>query len=45
MKPLNVFVVDDEEIYQFTIGITLKAISNVGKVLTFSLPQSNITYL
>jgi len=35
MKPINVFVVDDDDVYQFTIGVTLKSISNVSSVHMF----------
>jgi len=35
MKPINVFVVDDDDIYQFTTGVTLKSISNVSSVHMF----------
>ena len=35
MKPINVFVVDDDDIYQFTIGVTLKSIPQVGSINTF----------
>ena len=36
MKSVNVFVVDDDDIYQFTIGITLKNISAVNNIRSFS---------
>ncbi|MDF0708984.1 response regulator [Flagellimonas okinawensis] len=36
MKPINVFVVDDDDIYQFTIGVTLKSIPEVGTIKTFN---------
>lgn len=36
MDPINVFVVDDDDIYQFTIGITLKTIPRVNSIHTFS---------
>ena len=35
MKPINVFVVVDDDIYQFTIGVTLKSIPQVGSIITF----------
>jgi CheY-like chemotaxis protein len=35
MKPINVFVIDDDDIYQFTIGVTLKSIPQVGSINTF----------
>ncbi|MAO16946.1 response regulator [Flagellimonas marinaquae] len=35
MEPFNVFVVDDDEIYQFTIGVALKSIPQIGTVHTF----------
>lgn len=36
MKPINVFVIDDDEIYQFTIGVTLKSIPNVNSIHMFA---------
>ncbi len=35
MKPINVFVVDDDDIYQFTMGVTLKNIPKVSFTSTF----------
>ena len=35
MKPINIFVIDDDDIYQFTIGVTLKNIPQVGSINTF----------
>ena len=35
MKPINVFVVDDDDIYQFTLGITLKSIPSVKTINKF----------
>ena len=35
MKPINVFVIDDDEIYQFTIGVILKSIPNVNSIQMF----------
>ncbi|WP_228234879.1 response regulator [Allomuricauda sp. M10] len=36
MKPLNVFVVDDDDIYQFTLKVTLRSIPSVKSISTFS---------
>jgi len=33
---LNVCVVDDDEIYQFTMKLTLKALSSVGSITSFN---------
>ncbi len=35
MNPVNVFVIDDDDIYQFTIGMALKNIPRVKLVHTF----------
>ncbi len=35
MKPINVFIVDDDDIYQFTMGVTLKNIPEVKLTSTF----------
>ena len=35
MEPINVFVVDDDDIYQFTLGITLKSIPSVKTINKF----------
>lgn len=36
MSSLNVFVVDDDDIYQFTLKVTLKSIPSVKSIRTFS---------
>nr|WP_321410832.1 response regulator [uncultured Allomuricauda sp.] len=35
MKAINVFVVDDDDIYQFTTGVNLKSIPNVKSIKNF----------
>lgn len=35
MNPVKVFVIDDDDIYQFTIGITLKSIPRVKSINKF----------
>lgn len=45
MKPVNVFVVDDDDIYQFTIGATLKNIPAVRSTRTFSDGAEALEYI
>lgn len=35
MKAINVFVIDDDDIYQFTTGVTLKSIPSVKSIKNF----------
>lgn len=35
MRPINVFIVDDDDIYQFTMGVALKNIPEVRLASTF----------
>ncbi|NDV16480.1 response regulator [Muricauda sp. TY007] len=45
MKSVNVFVVDDDDIYQFTIGVTLKSIPAVRSTRTFSDGAEALEYI
>ncbi|WP_421806604.1 response regulator [Flagellimonas sp.] len=45
MKPVNVFVVDDDDIYQFTIKVTLRSIPAVQSTNTFSDGAEALEYI
>ena len=45
MKPVNVFVVDDDDIYQFTIKVTLRSIPAVQSTSTFADGAEALEYI
>lgn len=45
MKPVNVFVVDDDDIYQFTIKVTLRGIPAVQSTSTFADGAEALEYI
>ena len=45
MEPVNVFVIDDDDIYQFTIAVTLRSIPAVGSTSTFSDGAEALEYI
>ncbi|MHA7865303.1 response regulator [Flagellimonas marinaquae] len=45
MEPVNVFVIDDDDIYQFTIAVTLRSIPAVGSTRTFSDGAEALEYI
>ncbi|MAU16523.1 MAG: response regulator [Muricauda sp.] len=45
MKPINVFVVDDDDIYQFTMGVALKNFPEVKLASTFSDGAEALDYI
>ena len=45
MKPVNDFVVDDDDIYQFTIKVTLRSIPAVQSTSTFADGAEALEYI
>ncbi len=45
MEPVNVFVIDDDDIYQFTIAVTLRSIPAVDSTRTFSDGAEALEYI